>query len=45
MIDVRTHTSVEEGGDECLSGLCNDVIVEVLNLNVLNICAIIEAVL
>ena len=30
VLDVCTHTTVEEGGDEGLSGLGNDVIVEVL---------------
>jgi hypothetical protein len=30
VIDVGTHTTVEEGGDEGLSGLSNDVVVEVL---------------
>ena len=34
MIDVCTYTSVEEGSDEGLCGLSDDVIVEVLELKV-----------
>jgi hypothetical protein len=45
VIDVCTHTSVEEGGDEGLSGLSDDVIVEVLVWRKSDICAMTEAVL
>ena len=34
MIDVCTYASVEEGSDEGLCGLSDDVIVEVLELKV-----------
>jgi hypothetical protein len=30
VIDKCTHTTIEKGGDEGLSGLSNDVIVEVM---------------
>ena len=31
MIDVGTHTAVEEGGNEGLGGLSDDVVVQVLD--------------
>ena len=44
MFGVCTHATVEEGGDESLGGLSDDVVVEVLdedNMSEVNICAMI----